>query len=125
MSMDDNDGQMIFGDRGVLKLPDICLTSEEKPRKNLTQETYTDRGSNPGPLRDKRACYHLLHSGGLFMACHGDTFTFTLYKTLQFLGLLIATPTRSHGVVHCPLVVWLQEVGTTLLEEKSVLAFLA
>ena len=23
------------------------------------------RGSNPGPLRDKRACYHLLHSGGL------------------------------------------------------------
>ena len=61
MSMDDNDGQMIFGD---LKLPDICLTGEEKPRKNLTQETYPDRGSNPGPLRDKRACNHLLHSGG-------------------------------------------------------------
>ena len=33
MSMDDNDGQMIFGDRGGLKLPDICLTGEEKPRK--------------------------------------------------------------------------------------------
>ena len=39
--------------------------SEEKPRKNLNQETCPDRGSNPGPLRDKRACYHLLHSGGL------------------------------------------------------------
>ena len=25
-----------------------------------------DRGSNSGPLRDKRACYHLLHSSGLF-----------------------------------------------------------
>ena len=47
-----------------LKFPDICLTGKEKPRKNLTQETCPDRGSNPGPLRDKRACYHLLHSGG-------------------------------------------------------------
>ena len=46
--------------RNDLKLPDICLTGEEKPRKNLTQETCPDRG-----LRDKRACYHLLHSGGL------------------------------------------------------------
>ena len=54
----------IFGDHGGLKFPDICLTAEEKPRKNLTQETSPDRGSNPGPLRDKRACYHLLHSGG-------------------------------------------------------------
>ena len=33
MSMDDNDAQMIFGDLGGLKLPDICLTGEEKPRK--------------------------------------------------------------------------------------------
>ena len=38
--IDDNDGQMIFGDFGGLELPDICLTSEEKPRKNLTQETF-------------------------------------------------------------------------------------
>ena len=30
---DDYDGQMIFGDLGGLKFPDICLTSEEKPRK--------------------------------------------------------------------------------------------
>ena len=61
---DDYDGQMIFGDLGGLTFPDICLTGEEKPRKNLTQETCPDRGSNPGPLRDKRACCHLLHSGG-------------------------------------------------------------
>ena len=33
MSMDDNDGQMIFGDLVGLKLPDICLTGEEKPPK--------------------------------------------------------------------------------------------
>ena len=61
---DDYGGQMIFGDLVGLKFPDICLTGEEKPRKNLTQETCPDRGSNPGPLRDKRACYHLFHSGG-------------------------------------------------------------
>ena len=65
MIMDDYDGQMIFGDLLGLKLPDIRLTREEKPRNNLTQETCPDRGSNPGPLRDKRTCYHLFHSGGL------------------------------------------------------------
>ena len=32
--------------------------------KKLTQETCPDRGSKPGPLRDRRACYHLPHSGG-------------------------------------------------------------
>ena len=61
---DDGDGQMIFGDLGGLKFPDICLTGEEKPQKNITQETRPDRGSIPGPLRNKSACYHLLHSGG-------------------------------------------------------------
>ena len=69
MMMDDYDGQMIFGDLVGLKLPDIRLTGEEKPQKNLTQETCPDRGSNPGPLRDKRTCYHLFHSGGLFFVC--------------------------------------------------------
>ena len=61
---DDYDGQMIFGDHGGQKFPGIGLTGEEKPRKNLTQETCPERGSNSGPLHDKRACYHLLHSGG-------------------------------------------------------------
>ena len=58
---DDNEGQMIFGDLGGLKLPDICLTGEENPRKNLI---CPNRGTNPGPLRDRRACYRLTHSGG-------------------------------------------------------------
>ena len=61
---DDNDGQMIFGDLGGLKLPDICVTGEEKPKKK-NQETYPDRGSNPGPLHDRRTCYRLAHSSGL------------------------------------------------------------
>ena len=33
MSIDVNDGQMIFWDLEGLKFPDICLTGEEKPRK--------------------------------------------------------------------------------------------
>ena len=66
MSDDDNDGQTIFGDLGDLTLPKICLTGEEKLRKNLTQETCPDRGSNPGPLRDRRACCRLAHIGGLW-----------------------------------------------------------
>ena len=44
MMMDDYDGQMIYGDLVGLKLPDIRLTGEEKPRKNLTQETCPDWG---------------------------------------------------------------------------------
>ena len=32
MMMDDYDGQMIVGDLVGLKLPDICLTGEEKLR---------------------------------------------------------------------------------------------
>ena len=67
MIMDDNDGQMIFGDLGGLKLPDICLRGEDKPCENLTQETCPDRGSNPGPLRDRRACYRLSHRLGMGM----------------------------------------------------------
>ena len=55
---------MIFGDFVGLKFPGIGLTGEEKTQKNFTQETFPNRGSNTGPLRDKRACYHLLHSGG-------------------------------------------------------------
>ena len=49
-----------------LELPDICLTGVENPRKKLTHETCPDRGSYPGPLSDRRACYRLLHSGGPF-----------------------------------------------------------
>ena len=78
MCMDDNDGQMIFGDLGGLKLPDICLTGEENPRKNLTQETCPNRGSNPGPLRDRRACCHMGHSGGLVFGFYALFVTFTV-----------------------------------------------
>ena len=63
---DGYDGQLIFGDHVDLKFPDTCLTGEEKPRKNLTQEICPERGTNPGPLRDRRACYRLFHSGGRF-----------------------------------------------------------
>ena len=50
MSGDDNDDKMIFGDLGGLKLPDICVTGEEKQRKNLTQETCPNRGIGLGPV---------------------------------------------------------------------------
>ena len=64
---DDYDGQMIFGDLLGLIFPHICLTGEEEPpkKKKLTQKTCPDRGSNLGPLRDRRACYRHFHSGGL------------------------------------------------------------
>ncbi|PSN48903.1 hypothetical protein C0J52_22438 [Blattella germanica] len=61
----DYDGQMMSEDRLGLKFPDIYLMGEEKPQKNLTQETRPDRESNPGPLRERRIRYPPLHNGGL------------------------------------------------------------
>ena len=46
---DDHDGLMIFRDLRCLKFPDMCLTGEEKPRKNLTQETCPRPGVELGP----------------------------------------------------------------------------
>ena len=46
---DDNDGQMIFGDLGGLKLPDICLTGEEKPRTKPHPGNFSRPGIEPGP----------------------------------------------------------------------------
>ena len=38
-----NDGQMIFGDLGGLKFPDIGLTGEEKPRKTSPRKLVPTR----------------------------------------------------------------------------------
>ena len=71
---------MIFGDLVGLKFPDICLTGEEKPRKKSHQETCPDRGSNPGTLRDRRACYCLFHSRGHYLLCFNKSLKlFKLY----------------------------------------------
>ena len=49
MIMDDNDCQMIFGDLGGLKLPDICLTGEGKPPKKPHPGNLSRSGIEPGP----------------------------------------------------------------------------
>ena len=59
----------------------IC---EGKPRKNLTQETCPDRGSNPGPLHDKHACCCLAHSSG-------QHYTMALSFPYTLLSILIIT----------------------------------
>ena len=60
---DDYDGQMAFGDLVGLKLPDIRLTVEENPEKTSPRK-LVPTGIEHGPLRDRRECYRLLHSGG-------------------------------------------------------------
>ena len=57
---EDYDGQMIFRDLVGLKLPDICLSAEKKKKPH--RGNLSRLGSNPGSLRDGRACYRLLHS---------------------------------------------------------------
>ena len=42
----------------------FVLQVRKNPEKTFTQEICPDRGSNPGPLRDRRTCYRLAHSGG-------------------------------------------------------------
>ena len=86
---------MIFVDLVSLNLPDICLTGEEKPRKNLTQETCPDRGSNPGAVRDRRSCYRLLHCRGSYIQAvtgisrrgrlKGHIYIY-IYRPFQYIG---------------------------------------
>ena len=78
------------GNNGGLKLLDICLTGKEKPRENLTQETCPDRGLNPGPLRDRRACYRLLHSEGLYI-CYIHTYVQDVPKSPTSFRMLCRT----------------------------------
>ena len=87
---------MIFRNLGGLKLPDICLTGEEKPRKNLTQETCPDRVSNPGPLRDRRTCwiviviiiiffnYYILYKFQLYSNLGKNTIYLFIFYSLLF-----------------------------------------
>ena len=96
MIMGDYDGQLIFGDLGGLKLPDICPTDEEKPRKNLIQETCPDRGSNPGSLRDRRACYRLSHSGGESPFCQKTFITLVLKICRLYLCRITSFFSRFH-----------------------------
>ena len=49
MIMDDYDGQMMFGDLMGLKLPDIRLTDDEKPRKKPYPANLSRPGIEPGP----------------------------------------------------------------------------
>ena len=78
---------MIFGDLVGLKLPEICLTEQENPPKNLTQETCPNRGLNPGPLRDRRVCYRLLHRGEPKQHSHQDKLSVGLEPTLICLNM--------------------------------------
>ena len=49
MSEDDDDGQMIFGDLGGLKIPDICLTGEGKTPEKPHPGNLSRPGIEPGP----------------------------------------------------------------------------
>ena len=61
---DDDDGQMMFGDLVGLKLPDICLTGEEKPHPgNLSRPgtqarcvTSTHATTYPTAVDNIRCC---------------------------------------------------------------------
>ena len=59
---------MIFGKPWEgLKFPDICLIGEEKPREKPRPGNISRARIEPGALRDNRACYRLLHCGGLIL----------------------------------------------------------
>ena len=65
MIMDDYDSQMIFGETWGHKASwHLSCRWGKTAKKNLTEENRPDRDANPGSLRDRCACYRLLHSGG-------------------------------------------------------------
>ena len=62
---DDYDGQMILGDPWGPKAPWHLSNRWGKTPKKLLLGNLSRPGSNPGPLRERRACYGLLQSGGV------------------------------------------------------------
>ena len=94
MNDDDNDGQMIFEGLGGLKLPDICLTIEEKTRKTSPRKLV------PTGDRTRARCVTGAHATAwptavdksvhiactldreFFTICHMD-FWVTLYQLIQ------------------------------------------
>ena len=63
MIRDDNDGQMIFGDLGGLTLLTFVIKARKNPEKPHPG-ILSRPGIESGPLRNRRACYHLAHNGG-------------------------------------------------------------
>ena len=49
MTDDGNDGQMIFGNLGGLRLPDICLTGDENPEKTSPRKLVPTGGRTLAP----------------------------------------------------------------------------
>ena len=56
MIRDDNDDQWYPGMDGAYVFPTFVLV-EENTQKNLNQENWPERGSNPGPLGERQWCY--------------------------------------------------------------------
>ena len=90
---DDYDGQMIFGDLGGLKFPDICLTGEEKTPKKPNPGNMSRPGIEPGPaawqvrmlpLAPQRWALHYLNKVNVYV-CKDKIIiiTMTNYKQLD------------------------------------------
>ena len=85
MIMDDNEGQMIFGDLGGLKLLDVRLTGEEKPRKTSLRKLF------PTEDRTRARCITGAHAVACPTAvdtcfyCQDITFMYRQYSTVIFI----------------------------------------
>ena len=78
MRGDDNDVQIIFGDLVGLKLPDICPTGEEKPRKTSPKKLV------PKGVRTRAHCARGAHASACPTAV--DPF-FICYLLFPYVGL--------------------------------------
>ena len=86
ISVDDNDGQIIFGDLAGLKLPDICLTGEDNPKKNPPRKLVPTRD------RTRARCVTGAHA----IACLTKLVVVRCCVTHYFLGVnLYGTPYSS------------------------------
>ena len=71
--IDDDDGQMIFGELGSLKLPVICLTGEEK-----NPEKTSPRKVAPTGNRTRARCVTSAHATTCSTAVDAKVFKYSL-----------------------------------------------
>ena len=101
MMMDDKDGQMIFGDLGGLKLPDICLTGEEKPEKTSPRKLI------PTGNRTQARCVTSAHATtcstavDLFYSVSGISYLFWLNKYIIILIIILFIGKKNNTLSVC------------------------
>ena len=92
---DDYDGQMIFGDLVGLKLPDICLTGEEKPRRQPHPGNLSRPGIKQSTSYRSKSILILFAEVVPKNQSNTDDYNYNRFVTFSFLRWEVVSPSTN------------------------------